>query len=149
MFSGQTEENIVNVLGESLQDTAFLFSDPVYDEEVPEFTSWDATAVKLSFKGDNSGTFYLVADYQILRLLAENLLGIETDSEDAIPSGVKALKEILNIFLGNFLTREFGVQKIYDLGIPEELESIKSLDDKVKIWMDIEGFLLCIIPVIE
>lgn len=145
MLSESQIENINSTLGESLQEIAFLFSETLYDD-IPELESFDGYGVTLSYSGDTSGEFQLIVSEGLLFLLAENLLGVEADDPEAKSTGLKALQETLNIFMGNYLTREYGVQKVFDLGIPKCIESEQwnSQDKENQVWMLVEDEHVCV-----
>lgn len=137
-------ENIFSTMAEALQETSFLFSDPVYDE-VTISDEVEYYKVSLTFSGDPSGSFELSAPKEILFQLSENLLGIAEDDPQALPMGINALKETLNIFMGNFLTREYGLTKIFDLGIPELIGESITPDTSAGHWMSVDDYFIQII----
>ena len=49
------------------------------------------------------------------------MLGIDENASDAATKGIDAVKELLNMIVGNFLTASFGEDAIFDLGLPRIL----------------------------
>lgn len=145
MLSESQIDNINNTLAESLQEIAFLFSEILYDD-VPELKSFEGYGVSLSYRGDTSGEFQLIVSEGLLYLLAENLLGVEPTDPESKNIGLKALQETLNIFMGNYLTREYGVQKVFDLGIPNplEVEQWNTNNQENQVWLLVEDEYVCI-----
>lgn len=144
MIDDSMLENIFSTMAEALQETSFLFSDPVYDE-VELNGDEQYYKVKLTFSGDPSGEFQLSAPKAILFQLSENLLGITEEDPQSLPMGINALKETLNIFMGNFLTREFGLTKVFDLGIPELVDDKAVPNPTNGYWMSIDDYFIQIV----
>lgn len=146
MIDDSMLENIFSTMAEALQETSFLFSDPVYDE-VELNGDEQYYKVKLTFSGEPSGEFELSAPKAILFQLSENLLGITEEDPQSLPMGINALKETLNIFMGNFLTREFGLTKVFDLGIPELVDDNAVPNPTNGYWMSIDVYFIQIVYV--
>ncbi len=139
MLSSEQIEQATKVISRILSESAFLFVDPLEDGNKPDLEIWKPKAVSLTFNGNKTGTVSLWAGDDFLVSAAANMLGIDEDSDDASEKGMDALKEILNIIVGNLLTTAYGTEPIFDLGIPERLspETIKDVysEDKA-VWLE-------------
>ena len=140
-MKAHTKEDELKVISRVLEETAFIFSDLMESYDMPKIDKRDAKGVTLTFKGDPSGELHLWAGNDFVRVTAANMLGIDEQAPDAVEKGIDALKELLNIIVGNYLTEIYGTDQIYDLGIPDVL-SVDSLSDDFKnseaIWLTAE-----------
>jgi len=142
MLNSEMKEKIVEVIGRILSESAFIFVDPIEEENIPAIDQWEPEGVSLSFSGYKSGMLSLCACDDFLRNAAANMLGIDEESDDAGVKGMDALKEILNIIVGNLLTALYGTEEEFDLGIPQKLSSESIITDYKKenaIWLEAEG----------
>ncbi|MBD3344727.1 MAG: hypothetical protein GF401_06660 [Chitinivibrionales bacterium] len=130
------------VIARILEDAAFIFTDRLDGNEMSELERWNATGFSLSFTGERSGSLCMWADDSFARYAAANMLGIDENDDDAEDKGKDAMKEILNMVVGNFITALYGEDPIFDLGIPERLpdESLgEDLNSKDTVWLQAEG----------
>jgi hypothetical protein len=111
------EEALRKVLGRTLEDTAFIFTEPVEPSEWAEHPKIQAS--RLEYHGAPSGVMLLVVTPGFGVLLAANLLGMEPDDPGVAEGAIDAQKELLNI-VGGVLQGE-GLEAT-DLGIPEMVE---------------------------
>ncbi len=142
MPSSEFIEKAVEVINRILSESAFIFTDPMESEDYPDLEEWSAQGVSLQFSGYRSGALSLWAGEDFLRSAAANMLGIDEDSEKAGEKGMDALKEILNIIVGNLITAVFGSEPVFDLGIPSKLAPENITDDYAPdraIWLEAEG----------
>jgi hypothetical protein len=125
-----------------LEDAAFVFSDELPGTARPSIDDWNPAGVSLSFTGETSGVFRLWADEALLPVLAANMLGLEPGSADARDKGADALREMVNIILGNFLTDHFGSEAVFDLGLPSPADPARAMADcsgDSGVWLQVEG----------
>lgn len=142
MLSDDLKEKAVEVISRILSESAFIFVDPLEEDELPDVMEWEVEGVFLGFSGYCTGKLSMWASKDFLRYAAANMLGIDEESEEASEKGLDALKEILNIIVGNLLTTVYGAEPVFDLGIPEKLppEIIKDGFNKENaIWLQAEG----------
>jgi hypothetical protein len=123
MNSATIIETVRAVIARVLEDAAFIFSDELETEANPSQEPWTAEGVSLKFSGERSGGFRLWADDGFANLLAENMLGLDVADEQAREKKIDALKEMVNIIVGNSLTELFGTEAVFELGIPQRAES--------------------------
>ncbi len=142
MLNNELIEQAVEVIGRVLSESAFIFTDPIEEDKKPDVNEWDVKGVSLSFSGHCNGRLSMWAGNEFLRCAAANMLGLDEDSDSVREKIIDALKEILNIIVGNLLTEVYGTEPIFDLSIPEKLsnESVKiDYDPEKAIWLEAEG----------
>jgi hypothetical protein len=98
--------------GTLLADAAFIFADPS-EAFSPSGTSLYLARIVLKFS--ESWELLLVAEAELARSLAANLLGIDEESDEARSSSGEALGELANILAGSLVMECKGPTQI---GIP-------------------------------
>ncbi len=76
----------------------------------------------MQFRGAESGEMGIAVPSEAGGVLASNILGLEEGEEAAAEKAVDALKELLNIVCGQFLTTVFGEGPVFNLSVPEVRE---------------------------
>jgi hypothetical protein len=109
---------LTDVLGNVLQDSAFMFVEP--SDEPAEWGDRVFTA-SLTFESERSGTLRLNMAVPVGVELAANMLGTEVDDPEAEENGRAAVSEVLNVIGGSFVTRYFGTKVATQLGIPKAM----------------------------
>ncbi len=109
-----TAELLTDILGQVLQESAFIFAEP--DDE-PE--AWEGTVLtaRIAFQSTRNGSLRLVTTSAASAEIAANMLGIDP-GEEADANGRAAVSELLNVLGGAFLTRYFGTAVPSQLGLP-------------------------------
>jgi len=115
------KETTITVISKILEETAYVFTEIPDENPVPDPRHWDATGVVLRYYGSENGEMRMWASQGFARCVAANMLGIDEDDATAASKGLDALKESLNIILGNYITTVYGVEPVFDLGLPEPL----------------------------
>jgi CheY-specific phosphatase CheX len=134
-----------------LECAAFLFTDSLPPESVPQHGSqWHQIGVSLEYNGPVNGELRMWLSEALSKTIAVNMLGIEMGENCPEEREVDAVKEILNMILGNYLTEAYGLDAVFHLGIPRLLHPkmlAESYTD-LHFWLDAEGqpFLLSIHP---
>jgi CheY-specific phosphatase CheX len=138
--------NFKEIAGQTITDilekAAFIFTDTLDANQKPSLRTWEAEGVSLRFSGNTSGTVYMWVSNGFACFVAANMLGIEKENEKAKEKGIDALKELLNMIVGNLLTAIFGEEPVFELGLPtsmdhSELEKNENNPDSV--WLQAEG----------
>ncbi len=135
------EDAAKSVIGRILEEAAFIFTDELSPEDRPHVDSWKADGVRLDFKGNPSGHLHMWASDGFAVYAASNMLGIDPDAEHAKEKGMDALKEILNMVVGNLITELYGESPVFDLGLPTQLsiDHLKAdMSDASGIWLSAE-----------
>ena len=70
--------------------------------------------------------FWCSRDYSVL--LAANLLGVDSNDEDAGAQGEDAVREFMNIVCGQLVTAVYGADEVFNLTIPETRELAETPD---------------------
>jgi len=104
-----------------LEDAAFLFVERA-DEGARPGPDWRPAGAELRWTGPREGTMRVWAEPSLLRVLSANMLGIEEDEPAATAAGPDALREILNMVVGNCLTEAWGPGPVFHLEVPEEAD---------------------------
>lgn len=131
----------MKVINRVLEESAFIFTDILEKGDYPDVRSWDAEGVSIEFKGEKSGVFHMWGDKNFYVCAAANMLGIDSDEPNAKKKGIDALKEILNIIVGNFITEAYGTEPIFQLALPEKLDGELLIEDSANenaIWLEAE-----------
>lgn len=134
----------LQVVGRVLEETAYLFTDEIEESAIPDITNWEAEGVKLHFtehNGTRLGAVHLWVTKGFATLAASNMLGVEEDDPLASQKGMDALREILNVILGNLLTEVYGEEPVFDINLPTDLatESISDdFDAEYSVWLEAE-----------
>jgi hypothetical protein len=141
-------ETAGRVIGRVLEDAAFIFTDLLDAADRPAAGAWQAEGVSLSFKGKACGELRMWVSREFALLAAGNMLGIEAGEAGAAEKGLDALKELLNIIVGNFITEVYGVEPVFDLGLPQriDLPRLKAdLSHPAAVWLQAEGCAVLVV----
>ncbi|MEN9353738.1 MAG: hypothetical protein RL318_1063 [Fibrobacterota bacterium] len=124
-----------------MEEAAFLFSDDLPPADRPD-ADWQPIGATLRFEGnDQSGSLLVWADVDMVRSLASNMLGLDEDDPASGMHVADALKELLNMILGNVLTEAWGTAPVFHLGIPELLDASEWNPHTAArgLWLSVEG----------
>ena len=106
---------LATIFSEVLANLAFMFTEEPTEEAVAD-TTWLETAI--SYDGPHRGTLRFRCTKEFTVHLAANLLGAELEAAEAETGAVDAVKELVNILCGQFVTSVHGTNEVYDLSIP-------------------------------
>jgi hypothetical protein len=137
-----TRDIATQTVSRILGDAAFIFTDALTREARPSPEEWEAEGISLKFIGQPSGEVRMWVGSDFACIAAANMLGIDTGSEEAKQKGIDALKELLNMVVGNFMTAAYGEQLVFTLGLPQKLprERLASdFNDSDAVWLEAEG----------
>jgi hypothetical protein len=109
-----TPELLTDILGQVLQESAFIFAEP--DEE-PQGWPAQALLARIAFESTRGGRLRVVTTMPAAAEIAANMLGIDPGPE-ADAQGRPAVSELLNVLGGAFLVRYFGTAVPSQLGLP-------------------------------
>jgi hypothetical protein len=123
-------ENLAQLFSSLLSDTVFIFSESV-PEDPPQMESW--WTARLSIDNDKIWNFSLCVDPQLAPIVSANLLGVETDSDDAQKAIADAIGELANILAGSLAVEVYGTNTICRVGIPEV--ALETSDQIQACWM--------------
>ncbi len=111
------QELVFDVFENVLEQYSFLFLERVEKEEITTEENSFARA-SLSFTGPKEGLLSLTIPDTLAIEMAGNVLGIDPEDEKAQQYAHDALKELINVFLGQLLTTLYGENQDYDFGVP-------------------------------
>lgn len=83
-----------------------------FDSTAPIYKSW------VTMHGVVDGTIEIVAQERFLTVLADNLLGSDSEVQHSLDECKDAFKEMGNVLAGNFLTEAYGDDTVFDLLYP-------------------------------
>jgi len=136
-MSSEMREAMEIVATRILEDAAFLFTEDASDAGARFGSGWVPSGAQLRWEGPSCGTMRVWADPSLLPVLAANMLGIDEDDPDALAKGADALREILNMVVGNSLTEAWGPGPVFHLGIPQDADPDLLASDMVDgHWID-------------
>jgi len=105
-----------------LEGGAFLFVDEIALEATPSpGSNWEQLGVSIDYEGPHLGEIRFWVPKSLANSVAVNMLGLSEDTVVSEQQELDAIKEMLNMIAGNFLTDAFGVEDVYHLGIPFSL----------------------------
>jgi hypothetical protein len=110
-----TQELLAEVLGSVLQDSAFMFAEPI---EEPEGWHRPVFSAQLAFESVRGGLLRLTTPPRGAVEIAANMLGVDPGDPEAEVQARSALAEVLNVVGGAFVTRYFGTKVPSQLGLP-------------------------------
>lgn len=117
------EETANQVIIDVFEEFAFLFPIPCDSGEItadPE----EAVLASISFSGQEDGRLRLVVPENMCTEVAGNVMGTDASDERSTECRHDAVKEMLNVSCGQFLTRYFGEEPVFELSPP----TVKKID---------------------
>ncbi len=121
----QKTATLATIFSEILADLAFMFSE---EDDTHLLTGEEWLETSISYEGTVSGTLRFWCTRAFSVILASNLLGIDPDDEDAGFQASDAVKELMNITCGQFVTAVHGVDDVFELSIPQIRELSETPD---------------------
>lgn len=112
----QQTATLTTVFSEVLASLAFMFTDDEQQNPPPD-TVWLET--RISYFGPFRGTLFLRCTRDFSTLLAANLLGIDSEDDQAATAAEDASKEFMNIVCGQLVTALYGTESVFNLSIPQ------------------------------
>jgi hypothetical protein len=106
---------LTEVLGEILQDAAYVFAEPAQE---PAAWGVPVVSAEIAFESLKGGKLRLTAAPGVAAEMAANMLGVDATDAAAAENGRAAVAEVLNVIGGAFVTRYFGTGVPSQLGLP-------------------------------
>lgn len=134
-------EIAIRVISRVLEESAFIFTEELDGGDRPSLDTWDAIGVSLVFKGKPGGTVHMWAGNTFACYAAANMLGVDQEDCCVNEKGIDALKEALNMVVGNFITEAFGEEQVFDLALPQKIEQPllhSDYNNENAIWLEAE-----------
>lgn len=118
-------DKIYQVFSDVLENLAFMFAEQAEKDDIPETIS-KSIEVGISFSGYANGALKLITTKEVCNEVAINLLGC-LDASDLNPdSADDAIKELINITCGQFLTATAGTKPVFNLKPPTVIHTDQS-----------------------
>jgi two-component system chemotaxis response regulator CheY len=108
---------VEKALGNVLESFAYMFSEMIPATDVP-VSDGDHVRAEISFTGEISGSLVLIVPRGICPEIAANILGIESDADEAIADAEDALRELLNVTCGHLISTVAGTEAVLDMSLP-------------------------------
>jgi hypothetical protein len=127
-----TLDILLESLAESLETTAFISLMP------PEPDTTLQTGLVVSMELDNGARLHIAAARELGSIIAANMLALEPGSAEADARAEDALKEILNVTAGLYLSRALGDSaQMPEMSLP--VVTAISSNDQWKRWVEMRG----------
>jgi len=111
------EENLAQALESVINTMASLPLEIVDPRDLPDMEA-PLVHAHINFTGESSGEIGLLFDPPLASLLAARILGLE-DKDQLLDDMIEdAVKELLNVVCGQFLTMSFGETPVFSLTVP-------------------------------
>ncbi len=141
----QSRQTLGGVIARVLEDGAFIFAEEPEGDGATLAEGWNAEGVALSFSGPHAGEIHMWVGEDFAEYAAANMLGLEPEEDGAAAKGRDALRELLNMIVGNYLTERYGIEQVFDLHLPADLPQSAMHADLAhpdSLWLDAEGNLI-------
>ena len=124
---------------EVMEALAFMFVESTEKDKLPTGEEKYLHAI-MAFSGTLTGNLEIIAGTSLCKLLAANMLGVESQDEESQKKASDALKETLNTICGRYLTALAGEKPVFNLTTPEiaEIDNInwEKIKDNDCFWND-------------
>lgn len=101
-----------------LGEMAFMFCEPLDESIMKKVPGMEWCQGSMAFSGPLRGKIHAAAGGDFCRALAGNMLGLEPDEPASEKHAADALKELLNVICGRFLSDAFGIETVFNLNAP-------------------------------
>jgi len=108
------EKAVVSVL----KDMAATCAEMAESGDVPRFDR-PLVHAHIAFDGHRSGELGLLMDPEFAAEIASRMLGMDCGESLLQETVLDAVKELLNVVCGQFLTLRFGDEQSFSLGVPQ------------------------------
>ena len=108
-------EAINETVSNVLEQTAFMFPEPVDMASGISYEDFEYVLVKLNFSGDKAGEIKMVLPVDFCAELSANLLGEDIGDVDPEENNFDSARELLNIVSGQLLVSFFGDEAPFSL----------------------------------
>ncbi len=112
----QTRNMLLESVIDVLERFTLVFADP--QENTPLQKSSVYMHSTMTFSGPDQGVLAVSAPLPLCREMAANVLGIIDTEEVSTEQAGDALKELVNVVCGDFVTRLYGENALVDISVP-------------------------------
>lgn len=114
MLPREAMQRAVKSVFQNMTGSAADMADP---DAVPPFEK-ELIHARITYEGDYSGDLGLLIDPSLASMLSARILGLGTDADLSRDIVEDAMKELLNVICGQFLTIMFGEKLLFSLSVP-------------------------------
>ena len=132
---------------DAVEKFAFMFGEPAEREDLSPVGSGYVDA-RMTFEGEMTGDIAIMVPDKMCMEIAANILGLNSDDEQAINLAIDSIKEVLNVTCGQVLTAIAGEEALFNLSIPEVSKPDASGWTKMLNKTETIGFLVDDYPVL-
>ncbi len=111
----QQRPTLTAIFSDVLANLAFMFIDESQAEPPPG--PWLETSIQ--YQGAVRGRLSLCCPREFSETLAANLLGVDSMELEGAGPAEDAIRELLNVVCGQFVTARYGTETVFHLSIPE------------------------------
>ncbi|HOO47511.1 MAG TPA: response regulator [Deltaproteobacteria bacterium] len=102
----------------------------------------DALNVNIAYSGWHSGEIGLILERQVVSRIAARIMGLD-DAEDISDDMIDdALRELMNVICGHFITLMYGDKSVLDVATPQVFPVKNALCNMLRSSPDIHAFML-------
>jgi CheY-specific phosphatase CheX len=117
-MSNEEFEILTQVFCDVLEKQAFMFAEPSEKDQMPRDVE-NCVSTEIGFDGDSTGFIKCTVPSNLAIELASNIIGMDLGEDNPEEKANDAIKELLNITCGNFITEKFGNEAQISPTIPE------------------------------
>lgn len=115
MSNKKTMDIINKTVSGVLEQTAFMFPEPVDMVSGVSFEDFEYVLVKLNFIGDKAGEIKMIIPVDFCAELSANLLGEDIGDVDPEENNFDSARELLNIVSGQLLVNLYSDEALFSL----------------------------------
>jgi len=120
MQAEMTGERLAELVADTLEEAAFVFTEPV---DPPPAFQGEVLEARLQYSGPKRGVLGFRASADFAAGLAANLLGIDRTDPEIDKRSADALGEIVNMLAGAVVLELFGPSAQTSIGVPSVKEA--------------------------
>ncbi len=132
---------------DAIEKFAFMFGELAVREDLYPVSNEYINA-RMTFEGEMTGDIAIAVPEKMCMEIAANILGVNSDDEQAMNLAIDSIKEVLNVACGQVLTAIAGEKTLFNLSIPEVSELDASGWTKMLNKTETIGFLVDDYPVL-
>ncbi|HVN70479.1 MAG TPA: chemotaxis protein CheX [Desulfomonilia bacterium] len=111
-------ENLKEALGHVLVSMVSMSPHPAQAQEMPEMKG-DALNVRIEYSGKHAGELGLIMEQSLAAKIAARILGLGTPGEVLDDMIEDAVRELINVMCGHFVTLMYGYTPILKVSLPK------------------------------
>lgn len=117
-MEGTATQYLMESLGHVLVSMVDMSPCPTTPEEMPEMKS-DALNIRIEYSGKHAGELGLILERPLASLIAARILGLQNTADVYDDMIEDAMRELLNVICGHFLTLMYGYAPVFKIALPK------------------------------